>query len=56
MTARLRVLLSMALLTMFGCSKTPPGREVVAHMTEAHGGLDKWQSAPTVSFDHMCHE
>ena len=58
MTARLPVLLSIAFLTTFGCSKTTPGvqqpnpgREVVARMTEAHGGLDKWRSAPSVSFE-----
>ena len=49
MTARL-LLLSIALWTAFGCSETTPGRQVVAHMTEAHGGLDKWRSAPSVSF------
>ena len=58
MTTRLLVFLSLALITTFGCS-TPspqvdqlePGREVVARMIEAHGGLEKWRSAPTVSFE-----
>ncbi len=57
MTARLRVFLPIALLTPFGCSttsrdSTPPrsGSDVVAKMIEAHGGSEKWRSAPTVSF------
>ena len=60
MKAVLRGFLTVALLmlTTFGCS-TPspqvdqpePGGEVVARMIEAHGGLEKWRSAPTVSFE-----
>ncbi len=58
MTSRLLVFLSIALLTLFGCStpsrdSTPPrsGSDVVAKMSEAHGGSEKWRSAPTVSFE-----
>ena len=55
---RLLVPLSIALLVTFGCSAPSPevtprkaGREVVARMIEAHGGPEKWRSAPTVSFE-----
>ncbi len=55
---RLLVPLLIALLATFGCSAPSPevtprkaGREVVARMVEAHGGLEKWRSAPTVSFE-----
>ncbi len=55
---RLLVPLLIALLATFGCSAPSPevtprkaGREVVARMIEAHGGLEKWRSAPTVSFE-----
>ncbi len=58
MRARLLVFLAIALLTAFGCSTPSPeveqtksGRQVVAQMIEAHGGLEKWRSAPTVSFE-----
>ena len=51
-------LLFVVLLTTFGCSTPSPeldqpdlGREVVARMIEAHGGLKKWRSAATVSFE-----
>lgn len=57
MTTRLLVFLSLALITTFACSTpapegTPPttGREVVERMIEAHGGLEKWRTAPTVSY------
>lgn len=32
-------------------SEKDPGRKVVERMIDAHGGLEKWQSAPTVSFE-----
>ncbi len=48
---RLLVLLSIALSTTFGCSKPTTGMELVARMTAAHGGLEKWRSAPSVSFE-----
>ncbi len=58
MTARLLILLSIALLTKFGCSgptrdveQPEPGSEVVARMIEVHGGLEKWRSARSVSFE-----
>ncbi len=58
MSSRLLVFLSIALLTPFGCStpsrdSTRPmgGSDVVAKMIEAHGGSEKWRSAPTVSFE-----
>ncbi len=58
MTVNLLVFLAIGLLTAFGCStltpevKQPePGREIVARMIEAHGGLEKWRSASTVSFE-----
>ena len=58
MSARLLVSLSIAGLVAFGCSTpgpevTPAHSEkgVVARMIEAHGGLEKWRSAPTVSFE-----
>jgi hypothetical protein len=57
MTARLSVPLLIALLTTFGCAAPGPetappetGSDVVAKMIAAHGGLEKWRSAPTVSF------
>ena len=57
MTSRVLVFLSIVLLTPFGCStpsrdSTRPmgGSDVVAKMIEAHGGSEKWRSAPTVSF------
>ena len=57
MTPRALVLLSIVLLAASGCSTPSPeatrpttGREVVDRMIEAHGGLEKWRSAPTVSF------
>ena len=58
MTSRLLVFLSILLLTTVGCATpspeiTPPktGEEVVARMIEAHGGLEKWRAAPTVSYE-----
>ncbi len=58
MPAKLLVAVWIALLTAFGCSTPTPevkqpetGREVVARMIEAHGGLEKWRSAATVSFE-----
>ncbi len=58
MTATLLVFLSIALLTASGCSapspeveQPEPGRVIVRQMIEAHGGLEKWHSAPTVSFE-----
>ncbi len=58
MTARLPVFLSIALWTTIGCTTPNPevvapksGREIVARMIEAHGGLERWRSAPTVSFE-----
>ncbi|MFQ5695818.1 MAG: hypothetical protein ACE5HB_07510 [Terriglobia bacterium] len=46
------------LLAAWGCAAPAPqtsqpqtGPEIVARMIEAHGGLDKWRSAPTVSFE-----
>ena len=58
MTTRLLVFLSLALITTLAYSTpapegTPPttGQEVVERMIEAHGGLAKWRSAPTVSFE-----
>ena len=58
MSARFLVSLSIVVLVAFGCSTpgpevTPAHSEkgVVARMIEAHGGLEKWRSAPTVSFE-----
>ena len=55
----------VAVLTLLGCSSPAPpsqgvsppdpGREVAALMIEAHGGLEKWRSAPTVSFEVTNH-
>jgi len=48
----------VALLAAIGCRTQDsavgpphPGREVVDGMVEAHGGLEKWRLAPTVSFE-----
>ncbi len=54
--------LLLALLAALGCSSQAPpsqqqvlppdpGKEVATRMIEAHGGLERWQSAPTVSFE-----
>lgn len=59
MSARMQVsLLIASLMLSWGCSTPSPesaaplsGRDVAARMIEAHGGLGKWRSAPTVSFE-----
>ena len=60
MSARLLVSLSIAVLVAFvGATSGPKatvhdaGQGVVARMIEAHGGLEKWRSAPTVSFEDV---
>ena len=60
MSARLLVSLSIAVLVAFVSSTPSPGvapgdtgKGVVARMIAAHGGLDKWRSAPTVSFEDV---
>ena len=57
MATKLSVFILVALLIASGCStpgpemnQTEPGRDVVNRMIEAHGGLEKWRSAPTVSY------
>lgn len=60
MSQRLSLLLVFVLLG-FGtsCSSaqsryaTAETQRVVERMIEAHGGLDRWQSAPTMSFDNI---
>ncbi len=60
MSARLLVSLSIIFLVAFvgatpGPKVTPgdTGKEVVGRMIEAHGGLEKWRSAPAVSFEDV---
>lgn len=59
MTIRLATVLTGTVLALSGCAApTPevaappphPGRAIVNQMIEAHGGLEKWRAAPTVSF------
>ncbi len=54
---RLFMFAGLAALLLQGCTSAGPeatapqtGRETVARMIEAHGGLEKWRAAPTVSF------
>ncbi|MFQ5778779.1 MAG: hypothetical protein ACE5IP_12305 [Terriglobia bacterium] len=58
MKTRLPGFFTIALLVLVGCATPKPeetpaktGREVVERMIAAHGGLEKWRSAPTVSFE-----
>ena len=58
MKTRLPGFLTIALLVLVGCATPEPeetpaktGREVVERMIAAHGGLEKWRTAPTVSFE-----
>ncbi|MDH3217324.1 MAG: hypothetical protein OEN01_13730 [Candidatus Krumholzibacteria bacterium] len=32
--------------------KTPDARKIVEKMINAHGGMDRWRSAPTISYEH----
>ena len=52
------VVLSVSLTSLTGCSSQSsenvsltPGQEVVVQMIEAHGGLETWRAAPTVSYE-----
>lgn len=38
-------------LSALELSSPSPGRQVIDRMIEAHGGMEKWRSAPTVSFE-----
>ena len=58
MTSGPLIFVSIGLLSALGCSTPSPegarpktGREIVEQMIEAHGGLEEWRSAPTVSFE-----
>ena len=31
---------------------SPETEELIEHMIEAHGGMEKWRSAPSLSYDH----
>ncbi len=43
--------LSALELSSLEVASPSPGRQVIDRMIEAHGGMEKWRSAPTVSFE-----
>jgi hypothetical protein len=48
------VILTLLILPSLLFAQTKTSRDVVAAMISAHGGMEKWRSAPTVSFEDHC--